>query len=109
MPALRGVLETALYVDDLARARGFYEEVLGLEAAVSDERFCAFEVASGSILLLFARGSAPGVLERLARGFASSKLDVRAAQESCARVIGSSTSSSLKYGSQVQQPPGWGS
>lgn len=56
MPALNRVLETALYVDDLERARRFYEDVLGLKAAFADQRLCAFEVASASVLLLFPRG-----------------------------------------------------
>jgi catechol 2,3-dioxygenase-like lactoylglutathione lyase family enzyme len=56
MPALNGVLETALYVDDLDRARRFYEEVLGLKPVFADQRLCAFEVARGSVLLLFPRG-----------------------------------------------------
>jgi catechol 2,3-dioxygenase-like lactoylglutathione lyase family enzyme len=56
MPALNGVLETALYVDDLNRARRFYEDVLGLKATFADQRLCAFEVARASILLLFPRG-----------------------------------------------------
>src|SRR6476619_6904294 len=56
MPALDGVLETALYVDDLPRARRFYEEVLGLKPVFADQRLCAFAVAPKSILLLFPRG-----------------------------------------------------
>jgi catechol 2,3-dioxygenase-like lactoylglutathione lyase family enzyme len=56
MPALKGVLETALYVDDLARARRFYEELFGLEPVFADERLCAFEIAAASVLLLFPRG-----------------------------------------------------
>jgi catechol 2,3-dioxygenase-like lactoylglutathione lyase family enzyme len=56
MPALNGVLETALYVDDLDRARRFYEEVLGLKPVFADQRLCAFEVAKSSMLLLFPRG-----------------------------------------------------
>ena len=56
MPALGGVLETALYVDDLSRARRFYEEVMGLTAAFADQRLCAYEVAPRSVLLLFPRG-----------------------------------------------------
>ena len=55
-PTIKGVLETALYVDDLERARRFYDEVLGLTPVFADERLCAFEVAEGSILLLFPRG-----------------------------------------------------
>ncbi len=57
MPKLSGVIETALYVDDLHRARGFYEEVLGLTALTSDSRFLAFDVGGRSVLLLFRRGS----------------------------------------------------
>ena len=56
MPALKGVLETALYVDDLARARRFYEELFGLKPVFADERLCAFEIAPASVLLLFPRG-----------------------------------------------------
>ena len=33
MPKLDGVLETALYTDDMERARAFYEGVLELKAA----------------------------------------------------------------------------
>ncbi len=52
MPKLSGVLETALYVDDLDRARAFYEEVLGLVALTSDSRFLAFDVGGRNVLLL---------------------------------------------------------
>jgi catechol 2,3-dioxygenase-like lactoylglutathione lyase family enzyme len=55
-PALRGVKETALYVDDLARAKSFYRDVLGLRALVEDVRLCAFDVNGSHILLLFLRG-----------------------------------------------------
>jgi len=57
LPKLAGVIETALYVDDLDRARSFYEEVLGLAALTSDSRFLAFDVGGRSVLLLFRRGS----------------------------------------------------
>lgn len=57
-PELRldGVLETALYVDDLARARAFYEDVLRLAVLYEDSRMCAFSVGGRSVLLLFPRG-----------------------------------------------------
>lgn len=55
-PPISGVVETGLYVDDIARARAFYEEVLGLEPMVVDERFCAYGVGPASVLLLFRRG-----------------------------------------------------
>ena len=56
MPRLAGVLETALYVDDLPRARRFYEEVMGLAPVFADQRLTAYEVARASVLLLFPRG-----------------------------------------------------
>jgi catechol-2,3-dioxygenase len=56
MPDLQSILETALYVDDLDRARGFYENVMGLKALFSDQRLCAMDVAGRSVLLLFRRG-----------------------------------------------------
>lgn len=57
-PPLSGVLETALYVDDMERARGFYEGVLGLEPMFADERLTAFPVGGRSALLIFRRGAA---------------------------------------------------
>ncbi len=60
MPALDGILETALYVDDVSRAAAFYEDVLGLKRMVGDERFVAYSVSGKSVLLLFRRG---GTLE----------------------------------------------
>jgi catechol 2,3-dioxygenase-like lactoylglutathione lyase family enzyme len=57
VPKLGSVLETALYVDDLARASAFYREVLALEALTSDSRFSAFDVGGRSVLLLFRRGA----------------------------------------------------
>jgi catechol 2,3-dioxygenase-like lactoylglutathione lyase family enzyme len=51
-----GVLETALYVDDLARARDFYAQTLGLSVLYQDSRMCAFAAGPRSVLLLFPRG-----------------------------------------------------
>lgn len=59
-PKLAGILETAVYVDDLARSRAFYEGVLGLSSMVADQRFCAYPVAPGQVFLVFLRG---GTLE----------------------------------------------
>lgn len=55
-PPLGGVLETALYVDDIGRARAFYEDVMGLRAMVADTRLVAYPIAPGNVLLLFSRG-----------------------------------------------------
>ncbi|WP_040638662.1 VOC family protein [Microvirga lotononidis] len=57
MPTLNAVLETALYVDDLSRARAFYEEALGLKVLFGNQRMCAFDVGGKSVLLLFLRGA----------------------------------------------------
>jgi len=56
-PALTGVLETAVYVDDLGRARAFYENVLGLSPMVSDDRMAAYPVGAANVFLLFLRGA----------------------------------------------------
>ena len=57
-PPLSGVLETALYVDDMQRARAFYEDVLGLEPMFADDRLTAYPVGGRSALLIFRRGAA---------------------------------------------------
>lgn len=57
MPKLAGVIETALYVDDLPRAIAFYEQTLGLKTLNRDTRFAAFDVGGRSVLLLFKRGA----------------------------------------------------
>lgn len=57
MPKLSGVIETALYVDNLEAARAFYQDVLGLVPLTSDSRFVAFDIGGRNVLLLFARGA----------------------------------------------------
>jgi catechol 2,3-dioxygenase-like lactoylglutathione lyase family enzyme len=58
MPALTGIVETALYVDDVERASKFYEEVLGLtRIGGEDGRLHAYSVAGRDVLLLFRRGA----------------------------------------------------
>jgi catechol 2,3-dioxygenase-like lactoylglutathione lyase family enzyme len=56
-PRLGGILETSLYVEDLDRARAFYERLFGLEVFFQDSRMCALGCAPGQVLLLFRRGS----------------------------------------------------
>lgn len=56
MPHLDGILETALYVEDLERACRFYEDIMGLTALRTEERLCAYDVNGVSVLLLFLRG-----------------------------------------------------
>lgn len=57
-PAINGVLETILYVEDLARAVAFYRDVLGFGLMTGDgARFQAFDSGAGRVLLLFKRGA----------------------------------------------------
>jgi catechol 2,3-dioxygenase-like lactoylglutathione lyase family enzyme len=57
MPAVTGVLETSLYVDDLDRASRFYEQVFALTKMFGDDRLRAYGVSDKSVLLLFKRGA----------------------------------------------------
>jgi catechol 2,3-dioxygenase-like lactoylglutathione lyase family enzyme len=63
MPSLTGVLETAIYVDDLDRASRFYEELFSLTRIEGDERFRAYSVGGRSVLLLFKRGASNHVTQ----------------------------------------------
>lgn len=60
-PPLGRVVETGLYVADLARAAAFYEGVLGLRPMRADARFIAYAVG-GTVLLLFLHGTADEAL-----------------------------------------------
>ncbi len=62
MPKLNGVLETVLYTEDMARARCFFETILGLEAETADERFTAYPVAA-TMLLVFQQGQTRDTVE----------------------------------------------
>src|SRR5258708_6737355 len=57
MPEITGILETSLYVADLARSATFYEKVLGLARMFEDDRLTAMSVAGKQVLLLFKRGA----------------------------------------------------
>ena len=61
IPALGGVLETSLYVDDVEHASEFYRALFGFEVMISDSRFCAMSVAGKQVLLLFKKGSSTRV------------------------------------------------
>ena len=57
MPRLNGILETAIYVDDLRRAQSFYEDILELKPIFTDARLSAYDVGGRNILLVFLRGA----------------------------------------------------
>ena len=46
-PRLAGVLETPLYVDDMAHAVDVFERVLGLSRMLAGDRLTAFDVGPG--------------------------------------------------------------
>jgi catechol 2,3-dioxygenase-like lactoylglutathione lyase family enzyme len=56
-PKTEGILESSLYVGDVARSARFYEKVFGFRV-ISDfgERGCAMEAGSHQVLLLFRKG-----------------------------------------------------
>jgi catechol 2,3-dioxygenase-like lactoylglutathione lyase family enzyme len=63
MPQISGVLETALYVEDVERSAQFYRALFGFEPMVQDQRFCAMNIAGKQVLLLFRRGTSAEALE----------------------------------------------
>jgi catechol 2,3-dioxygenase-like lactoylglutathione lyase family enzyme len=61
-PKSEGVLESSLYVDDVARSALFYEKVFGFRV-ISDfgERGCAMEAGKRQVLLLFKKGGSRSI------------------------------------------------
>lgn len=57
MPAIGGVLETSLYVDNLARSARFFRDVIGLASIFENERLIAFDAGRQTVLLIFKRGA----------------------------------------------------
>jgi len=56
MPRISGLLETALYVEDLARAKAFYADDLQLSVMLDSPRLVAFDAGRQGVLLLFQAG-----------------------------------------------------
>jgi len=56
-PPLEGILETAIYVDDVDRAVTFYRDVLGLAIVEVSERLTALAAGPRQLLLVFKRGA----------------------------------------------------
>jgi catechol 2,3-dioxygenase-like lactoylglutathione lyase family enzyme len=57
MPKVRGILETALYVEDVGRAAAFYRRLLGFSPMLESERLTALDAGDHGVLLLFRRGA----------------------------------------------------
>jgi catechol 2,3-dioxygenase-like lactoylglutathione lyase family enzyme len=55
---INGILESALYVEDLERAAQFYEKLFGFSRLLSDKRMIALNVCESprQVLLLFRKG-----------------------------------------------------
>lgn len=53
---VNGILETGIYVADVARARAFYERIFGFEVIFADGRMCTFAVAPAQVLIIFQSG-----------------------------------------------------
>jgi catechol 2,3-dioxygenase-like lactoylglutathione lyase family enzyme len=53
---ITGVLETALYAEDIVATAAFYEGILGLAAMFRGPRLVAFEAGPASVLLIFQKG-----------------------------------------------------
>lgn len=56
-PPLDGILETAIYVDDVAAAVSFYRDVLGLAIVDTSERLTALLAGQRQLLLVCKRGA----------------------------------------------------
>jgi catechol 2,3-dioxygenase-like lactoylglutathione lyase family enzyme len=57
-PTLNGLVETALFVDDLSRAIAFYEKVLGLQKIKASDTGCVFRLGEQRYLLVGSRAAA---------------------------------------------------
>ena len=55
---LNGLVETALFVEELPRACDFYEQVLGLGKVKASDTGCVFRVADQRYLLIISRKAA---------------------------------------------------
>jgi catechol-2,3-dioxygenase len=55
VPQLNGLLEVALYVDDVERSVRFYQALFGFRIIASDERLCALGIAGKEVLLICRR------------------------------------------------------
>jgi catechol 2,3-dioxygenase-like lactoylglutathione lyase family enzyme len=57
-PSTEGILESSLYVADVARSIRFYREIFGFQV-ISDfgERGCAMQAGNRQVLLLFRKGA----------------------------------------------------
>ncbi len=55
-PCIAGILETALYVSEMDRARDFYCDLFGFRVISTGPRLTALSINDRQVLLLFAKG-----------------------------------------------------
>lgn len=60
-PVVTGLLEAALYVDDLERSSRFYRELFGFEPVSEFPRGIALAVPGKQVLLLFKKGASAAI------------------------------------------------
>jgi catechol 2,3-dioxygenase-like lactoylglutathione lyase family enzyme len=61
-PKTDGILESSLYVSDLARSVRFYQEMFGFPVISDlDERGCALHAGPNQVLLLFKKGASRAI------------------------------------------------
>ena len=63
MPEIRGIMETAVYVDDMDLAHRFYGGILGLDRIFSGDALHAYDAGDRSVLLVFFRDGRTDDLE----------------------------------------------
>ena len=56
-PKTNGILESSLYVEDMARSVRFYQETFGFLVIKDFERGCALDAGPNQVLLLFKKGA----------------------------------------------------
>ena len=57
MPPLEGLLESALYVEDMGRSVAFFRDLMGLSTMFESDRLTAFDAGQRGVLLVFKRGA----------------------------------------------------
>jgi catechol 2,3-dioxygenase-like lactoylglutathione lyase family enzyme len=61
-PPVDGVLESSLYVDDVAASARFYEKIFGFRVISNfGPRGCAMKAGDRQVLLLFKKGASKGI------------------------------------------------
>ncbi len=61
-PNTQGILESSLYVTDVARSAQFYEKIFGFRViSAFGERGCAMQAGNARVLLLFKKGASRAI------------------------------------------------